>query len=49
VDAPGFNDFKASGSKSDLKVLQMIGAFLKQEYVLEPLFFLVNPNPTHIM
>ncbi|KAH6911890.1 hypothetical protein BKA70DRAFT_1422603 [Coprinopsis sp. MPI-PUGE-AT-0042] len=30
VDAPGFNDFKADGSKSDQKVLHMIGGFLKK-------------------
>ena len=30
-DTPGFNDYKEGGSKTDLKVLQMIAAFLKKE------------------
>ncbi|KAH6891651.1 hypothetical protein BKA70DRAFT_1571973 [Coprinopsis sp. MPI-PUGE-AT-0042] len=32
VDTPGFNEYRTEGTNSDLKILQMIGAFLKKQY-----------------
>ncbi|KAH6911918.1 hypothetical protein BKA70DRAFT_1265876 [Coprinopsis sp. MPI-PUGE-AT-0042] len=34
VNTPGFNDYRTEGTRSDLKILQMIGTFLKTEYVV---------------
>ncbi|KAH6911919.1 hypothetical protein BKA70DRAFT_1098697, partial [Coprinopsis sp. MPI-PUGE-AT-0042] len=52
VDTPGFNDYRTEGTRSDLKILQMIGAFLKTEYDANQKFsgmiFLHNINTAKV-
>ncbi|KAH6910926.1 hypothetical protein BKA70DRAFT_1099657, partial [Coprinopsis sp. MPI-PUGE-AT-0042] len=52
VDTPGFNEYRAEGTNSDLKILQMIGAFLKKQYDANQKFsgiiFLHNINAAKV-